>query len=602
MNIYTYKILVVIILFSTLGCSVNSQHQKEFSDKLATLDGDGIVNREALGYEFLISGKKDTIVDYLNYAVPENAAFPKNTFQGKLKLKWLNVSGKFEELLDWYDYAGDEDIPRKHLPDFDYEFIQEGSHIIPIQRGYIQNKHVNWEYVLEPGRVWDEKSDEGYSRVAIPFALKQKNQNCVHNGVMMFLFKNDGSISKVAYQIASETCGYFQFNMWGTVKAKYTPEENALKNKVFDAYAKEVEMRMPSKPIEKLAEDFSGANPTAFSAAKEMKPEHMTLYGFVIDGVNYVGGCNTRYGKYPYCDVMVLPSYSTAKSVSAGFGLMRLEKEYPGIKSETIAEYIKACAKKGIWDDVTFENALDMATGNYESAKPKVDEEAFHMNKLFLPETHKEKIAYCCGYFERKSKPGTQWVYHTSDTYIVGTAMNNYLQKTTNNPEADYFKDLIVDDIFTPLGMSPTSKKQLRTYDSTAQPFSGYGLFYHHDDAAKIGQFLIDGATVEGKTLFDEELYSEIIYPSIDSSLQGTHDKLRYDNGFWFLDVSEEKELCAHNDLIPYLSGYGGIRIYLLPNNTIYYYFSDNFQKVWKEGIGESNNIRPFCTKKSDAK
>src|SRR3546814_12265440 len=74
-----------------------------------------------------------------------------------------------------------------------------------------------------PGRVWDEAGDNGYSRVALPFALQPKNANCMHNGVLTFLFKDDGSVSKVAYQIASEPCLYFTADLWGMLAAGYTP-------------------------------------------------------------------------------------------------------------------------------------------------------------------------------------------------------------------------------------------------------------------------------------------------------------------------------------------------------------------------------------------
>src|SRR3546814_145179 len=101
--------------------------------------------------------------------------------------------------------------------------VQTGSHIVPVRRDSVPGSHPHWEYVLSPGRVWDEAGDNGYSRVALPFALQQKNANCMHNGVLTFLFKDDGSVSKVAYQIASETCLYFKADLWGMLAAGYTP-------------------------------------------------------------------------------------------------------------------------------------------------------------------------------------------------------------------------------------------------------------------------------------------------------------------------------------------------------------------------------------------
>jgi hypothetical protein len=51
-------------------------------------------------------------------------------------------------------------------------------------------------------------------------------------------------------------------------------------------------------------------------------PEHMTWYGVVVNGVNYLGGCQTRFGIYPYCESMRATSYSTAKSAFPSIALM----------------------------------------------------------------------------------------------------------------------------------------------------------------------------------------------------------------------------------------------------------------------------------------
>ena len=102
----------------------------------------------------------------------------------------------------------------------------------------------------------------------------------------------------------------------------------------------------------------------------------MTVFGFVINGVNYVGGCQTRQGPYPFCAELDLPSYSLAKSLVAGLGLMRVERLYPGAAAANIADYVPACAATGNWEDTSFENTLDMATGNFSSPDYDEDESA----------------------------------------------------------------------------------------------------------------------------------------------------------------------------------------------------------------------------------
>src|SRR3546814_11947731 len=101
--------------------------------------------------------------------------------------------------------------------------VQTGSHIVPVRRDSVPGSHPHWEYVPSPGRVWDEAGDNGYSRVALPFALQQKNANCMHNGVLTFLVKDDGPVSTVAYPISSETCLSFNAALSAMLQAGSHP-------------------------------------------------------------------------------------------------------------------------------------------------------------------------------------------------------------------------------------------------------------------------------------------------------------------------------------------------------------------------------------------
>ena len=435
-----------------------------FDPNFDPLTGSGAVSRSLLTYTTLQSGSgPGSRVDLSAYAVPANAAQPQDVFEGSLEFFGEATSGGFAEQKDTFRYTGSADTTRKHLPEFNFEFVQTGTHLIPVTRGTITDSHPEWEYILEAGRVWKENSDNGWSRAAIPFALQQKNANCMHNGVITFLFKADGSTSKAAYQISSETCLYYKVDMWGLLNADYTPGAVANTDDLRAAYQAEVNGRMPVKAIAELANDYPGADPSQFGNSAETNPTHMTLFGFVIDGTNYVGGCGTRNGTYPYCANLILPSYSAAKSVFAGVALMRLEHKYPGFKENTIAPRVPACNSNGNWGDVKYRHAIDMATGNYQSALYMSDEGALHTNGLFLALDHTSKINYSCTQYSRKAAPGSQWVYHTSDTYILGTALNAHV-KTLEGSGTDIFADTLVEEIWKPLGVSPTAQvSRLRT-------------------------------------------------------------------------------------------------------------------------------------------
>lgn len=333
-------------------------HGAVSADVFESLSGSGAVKRSLLTYDMLIGGTAaGSRIDLSGYALPANAAEPTQFFQGRLTLNNTAGSGSFAAIVDTYGDTSASDSPRKHLPPFAFEFIQTGSHIFPLQRGSIASTHPDWEFVLSPGRVWNEKGDHGYSRAALPFALQQRNANCTHNGVLSFLFKNDGSISKVAYQIASETCLYFKADLWGLLDANYSPYPIQNADALKQTYRNEVTHRIPVRALSTIGTDYPGVDAAKLAAPNGIDPKHISLVGFYVDGKHYVGGCGTRYGTYPYCESLLVPSYSIAKSAFAGLALMRLEKKHPGTRNALVASWVSDCASNG--------NMFDYVVGLY---------------------------------------------------------------------------------------------------------------------------------------------------------------------------------------------------------------------------------------------
>jgi len=483
------------------------------------------------------------------------------------------------------------------LPPFDFEFVQDGEYLIPVKRGAIPSQHPYWEFILEPGRVWQESTDEGFSRASLPFSLQQRNANCTHNGMLTFLFKSSGEVSRVAFQVASETCLYLKFDLRGIIEASYSPYNVVGAASIRGNYQKEVDGRMPVKSIEQLENDYPGIDTRQFSNSKSDDSKHVSIYGFVVDGTNYVGGCDTRHGKYPYCEVLDVPSFSTAKSIIAGLALMRMEKWYPGTKKLLISDYVPECRSKvdgnhnGHWKNVTFENALDMVTGNYTSLKEMADEDSLAMGSgFFVPGSHAKKIDFSCHFHPRRSDPGATWVYHTSDTYVLGTALNNAF-KEKRGSHVDLYTDLIW-PLLEPLKLSPSVKTVRRTYDSIAQPFTGYGMTYHRDDIAKIGAYINQ---LQASDQLDKSLLEGALQRNRnDSGYAAAKSGLRYNNGFWAYNI--QKTLgCKEEQWLPLMSGFGGISVVLMPNDTIYYHFSDDNKFSWRNAAKESHKLRPYC-------
>lgn len=546
------------------------------------LDGDGNASRSLLTYSTLLTTGTGSAVDLSAFSVPTNAANPSNTFEGELSFNGAQLG--WQSVKDSYNYASITDI--KKLPDFDYEFVQHGTHLIPVDRGLTITSHYLWQLILEPGRVWDENSDSGYSRAALPFSLQEYGANCTHNGVLTFLFKDDGSISSVAYQISSETCEYYKFNLYGRLAATYSPASVTGAAGLKTAYEDEVSRRMPIKPITDLATDYPGSGINTSVIGSEQTSSHLSAFGVAVDGVHYTGGCGTRHGTYPYCDVLDLPSYSVSKSTFGGIGLMAVEHSYTGAKNLPISTWVSGCSSS-TWGDVTWEDALDMATGNYTSSGFEVDESSTAMlNGFFLTYTDSGKTSFSCSW-SRKATPGTLWVYHTSDTYLLGKAMDTYLGQDTYG--------VLVDTVYEPLGLSPTAYTSVRTFDTPSQPMTGFGLTYHRDDLVKLAELInTEDGVINGTRLLDDGMVDEAMQRTAYHGLDAGSAYDSYDNGFWIWKADAALG-CSGDRYIPYMSGFGGIAVVLLPNDMVYYFVSDNNEHTFVNTALELDKIGDFC-------
>ena len=530
-----------------------------------------------------------------SFAPPANAAPPSNVFEGRLYLVAVVPGAGFRVLVDHFGNVLTDSATALSLPPFDFDFVQSGDAIIPLVRGAIAAKGSDYEFILEPGRVWDEPGDEAYTRAAIPFALEERNENCMHNGVLTFLFRSDGRVSNVAYEVASETCAYLQFDAWGFAAARYKGAPIQNKAFVVAQYHAELAERLPVKPIGLLSSVYPRVDPAHFGLASEIDPAAMTLYGVVADGINYVGGCATRQGPYPYCDVLDLPSYSVAKSIAAALATMRLAVSYPQLTSTRISDYVPACAKNGSWGGVTIGNALDMSTGHFASIVSMSDEYSEEVSPFFTAESHDAKIAFACNHFPRKEDPGKRWVYHTTDTYVLGTALGGFYRAKAG-ATADLYHDVLVGQIWTPLHLSPPTAVTRRTYDAVQQPFMGYGVTLHRDDIAKLATFInvahgaINGHQIVSPEMLDDALRRHATHPALEASSV----QFNYKNGFWAWNAQQALG-CSKPAWIPFMLGYGGIVVALFPNGVTYYYFSDGGVFKWQAAAVEADKLRPIC-------
>lgn len=585
--------VIVFIMFVGSGCQNASTSQpREKEPATVYLSTPTKVSpqpkRTFLTVDALINGFKfDGPVGESALTPPENAAPPVHILEGRLELLGENDGGHIQIL------RGELGQEYSYLPEFDFEFVQDNGYLIPTQRGNIIADHPVWNIILEPGRVWQEDGDDGFSRASLPFALTVKGGNATFNGTLTFLF-DDQNISKVWYQITQETTSYPRANLWGLLDAAYHPGTVTGSDKTRANFGVELATRMPVKPIEALADEYPRVDVSAFG--RGVTREHMTWYGVTVDGVNYIGGCQTRFGIYPYCESMRAASYSTAKSAFVSVALMRLAQKYDAdvadlLIRDHVPEYVDS---SGDWEQVTFNNTLDMATGNYDSSGYMVDDESDKMGEFFGAQPYAERIkaAFTAPY---RAEPGTVWVYRTSDTFILTRAMQNYLH-TQEGTDADIY-EFVVDEVYSPLGLGPGILTTMRTADNNwqGQAEGGYGQWWIPDDIARIGTFLIrDQGKINGEQILNPGLLAASLQQNPGDRGVQVDSQRMYNNSFWANRFTTPNGFDCEF-WVPQMLGVSGNVVALFPNGITYYYFSDNQEFAWDAALRESDQIIPLC-------
>lgn len=463
------------------------------------------------------------------------------------------------------------------FPDFTLDLIIRDSKALPINQSVLSSNNIYWDVQFGQGESWLD--DFGNTRSSLPFALVQKNQNCVHNGVMVFDFDYEGQVSNILYQIASETCPYFKFDAIGILKPDRTSNLE-MDESLYKRLSNNSSIII--KSINKLDEKKN------FGSPKEVKPEHLSVYGF-FDGQDHNRSlCKTRSGNYPYCSEMLLPSFSLSKSLVASLSLALLEREFPDVKNANIQDYVPACKQKK-WNEVKFVHALNMATGQYFNKK-WYSEDWYLSDKGFsLNFRHKDRIKFACSIFSKKSPPGMKLSYHSSDTYILGVALNNFY-KTKKGDASDIYRDLIL-PFWKELELSQATYEIRRSIDNIRQPYMEYGMFLKSDDVVKLGAFLLSEVELTQTGILADALQAN----SKRRGLVAIDNILYYNNGFWAKKFKGSNLGCTKDVWIPFMSGFGGITVALMPNKTLYYYFSDDQDFAWDRAVIASNKISPFC-------
>lgn len=117
---------------------------------------------------------------------------------------------------------------------------------------------------------------------------------------------------------------------------------------------------------------------------------------------------------------------------------------------------------------------------------------------------------------------------------------------------------------------------------------------------AKVAKLLnSDNGMANGVQLLQTDMLADSMQKdATDRGLDTTgRPVFKYNNGFWAKEfTSTDGYTCSF--YTPFMSGYGGITVAMMPNGVTYYYFSDNEEYSWSSSVNEANKLVSHCPQK----
>lgn len=519
------------------------------------------------------------------------AAPPRHAFRGALTVAPLIAPSAHQGC------AG-LDMP---LPGFTVAFFSHREHLVPVVRDLVRPPGA---LIVSPGRVWSEPGDRGMSRASFPLVITSEVTNEAHNGLATFLY-DDTRVSGLRFQFVQETAAWARFDSWGHASMTYAPApvaDEAARRAEFD---EELRLATPIRPWSALPASAARAL-DAFDG--DARPEDISANGLVVDGTLYVRGCHTRYGPYPYCRHMRHGVFSVTKSMGAAVALLRLAQRYgDGVLDERITDHVALPAGHDGWAKVTFADALNMATGIGNEApqrQPLVvspDENRPKMFDWLLARTARAKLDGAAAYGKYAWGPGEVLRYNSTHTFVLAAAMDPFLKKRAG-PTADLW-DMVVEEVYRPIGiLHAPVMRTLETDGGRGVPILGYGLYPTVDDVAKVVTLLQSGGQHQGRQLLSPTLLAQALFRTpatgLSTGLDNRFGDVRYQLSFWAIPYRAAGGCLRH---VPYMAGYGGNLVALLPNGITVFRFADGFDYDLESMILAGEALRPLCPSGSPA-
>jgi CubicO group peptidase (beta-lactamase class C family) len=182
-------------------------------------------------------------------------------------------------------------------------------------------------------------------------------------------------------------------------------------------------------------------------------------------------------------------SFSVAKSVTSTLVGAAIRDGHIKSMDDKVSDYIPQM-KGSAYDAVSIRQLLTMTSGvrwNEDYADPNADVARFNQH---VPEEGVDALVSYMRRLPREAPAGTRWHYSTGETNLVGILVS----QATKKPLATYMSE----KIWVPAGMEQQATWIL---SKTGQEISGCCIQAAPRDYARLGQFILGGAMVDGRSI-----------------------------------------------------------------------------------------------------
>jgi CubicO group peptidase (beta-lactamase class C family) len=599
---FTRVLIVALSLMLTTSCSERQLDTAESAKE-------PIQSRSRLSYEELMSSELEDTAPISNshFVAAENSQTARHDFSGFIDIPELPMH-TIPEAIRPAEIVGKK---TGLFPASSIEFFTSGEYLVPVVRDIVRvdANHSFWQIQVSPGRVWSEAGDKGYSRASFPFFLTSDIENESYNGVATFLY-NDSTVSHLRYQLVTQSSPFLildWFVAWDHVPISYRPAAVIGHSELSTEFQQELADRLPVKPWSELVQMYPEIVFDDYESS--IDPAKTITTGLIIDDVIYSKPSRTPYGDFPYPEDLRLGVWSVTKSVFGLTAMLRMAEKFgDDIFKLKIVDYLDVTAEHDGWDEVTFGDVLNMATGigtgsdiseNNDLTDGYLVGDVEPYKAWYLAPTAAEKLLHVFRNHNHPWGPGEFVRYRDRDLYVLSAALASLL-KEKQGPDAD-LSAMMLNEVYRPIGVHHLSFTRTKeTAGEIAVPFMAWGMYMSVDDIAKIAKLLHNGGRFNNEQILSPTKLKEALYQNdirgLPSGRSNQFGEKSYHMTMWHSPFQVES---GDSFSIPEMHGWGGMLVALMPNGMTGYRLGNGGFKPHENMTDVAHKITPFTVDKS---